>query len=388
MKKSMVLSVLGSVLVLTACGSNNNDEEASGAQTNNNEANNSGESAEGNSSSEEISLRLTTGLSPTDANTAAFTHPWMEMVEERTDGQVTFDAFFSEELVPMGEEIPALEDGTVDLAAPILPTYEPARYPLSDVVLLPLESSDAQISAMAFAELIKSEEELQDGQTFTEMEYGTHGMKALPVQPVPEYTIGVIDHEFSDVESLQNLQLRTSGRAHEILVDELGSSSVSMPFSEEFEAMSRGAIEGTVRAISDYEPYGFDEMITNALEGVSLGHFPFVWLMSEERWNELPTDVQEVMEEAAYELAESTTKLEAMEAAYENAEEQGIEFTDVADMEPEAQEHIEQAVLNTWEKWIAAKEEEGLPGKEAAILWRDLIVEQGGTVHESIMELE
>jgi len=161
-----------------------------------------------------------------------------------------------------------------------------------------------------------------------------------------------------------------------------------MPFSEEFEAMSRGAIEGTVRALSDYEPYGFDEMITNALHGVSLGHFPFVWLMSEEKWNDLPADVQEVMEDTAYELAESTTKLEAQEAAYDNAIDNGIEFTDIADLDEEAQDHIEQAIVNTWKVWIEAKEEEGLPGKEVAKLWRDLIIEQGGTVHDSIMEIE
>lgn len=371
------------ILVLAACGGSNNQSAGNTEQPSNT---NDGGTAE--QSQEPINLRLTTGLSPSDGNTAAFTHPWMELVEERTNGLVTFDAFFSQELVPMGEEIRALQDGTVDLAAPILPTYEPARYPLSDVTLLPLLHSDVLIAQKAFADLIKSDVVLQDGKTFTDLEYGAHNMKALPVQPTPEYTIGAIKHEFNTVDSLKNLRLRAAGRAHEIFIQELGSSPVSMPFSEEFEAMNRGAIEGTVRSVLDYGPYGFDEMLTNALSGISLGHFPFVWIMSLDKWNSLPEDVQKVMEETAYELSESTEKLEAQNNAIEAAKNGGITFTPVSELDPAAQELIEAASLATWEAWIAAKESEGLPGKETAILWRDLIIKNGGSVHDSIMELQ
>ncbi|RKQ35773.1 hypothetical protein [Oceanobacillus halophilus] len=382
-KVLMLVSVLLLALVVTACVSNETGSTTSeGNGSNDSESSNDS----GSDSEEAINLRLNAGLSGEDANTLAFTTPWMETVEDET--KVTFDAFFSEELVPMGEEIRALQDGTIDVAAPILPTYNPDLYPLSDVAMLPLKSSDALIAAKAFADLISSDVELQDGKTFTDLEYGQHGMKALPVQPVSQYTIGAVDQELKTAESLQNLQLRTGGRAHEIFVQELGSSSVSMPWSEEFEALSRGALDGTVRSVVDYKPYGFDEMLTNSIEGLSIGHFPLVWLMTEEKWDGLPEDIQKVMEDAAYELAESTVKRDAFDESVEQAKADGIQFTPYDELDQDAKDLIEQASLRTWEIWIESKESEGLPGLETAILWRDLIIKNGGEVFDSMMELE
>lgn len=374
MKRLGVLIMLALALILAACSGGDQGGQSS-------------DEATGGDDQEQIVLRLTTGLSPTDANTAAFTHPWMEMVEERTNGKVKFEPYFSQELVPMGEEINALRDGIVDVAGPVLPSYEPARYPLSDVTLLPLAYSNAKIASLAFADLVKSDVELKDGKTFVDFDYGQYNMKALPVQPIAEYTIGVVDHEFKTVDSLKNLRLRSSGRAHEIFITNLGSTPVSMPFSEEFEALSRGVIDGTVRAVSDYGPYGFDQLLTNALSGVYMGHFPFITLISMDKWESLPEDVRTVMEEAAYELAESDLKLEIQEESIEKAKEKGIKFTDFSELDPEAQALIEEAAVKTWKEWIDSKEKEGAPGLAAARLWRDMIVKHGGKVYDSVEEL-
>ena len=374
MKKNLFIGV-AALALLGGCVS---EEASSGANT-----------AGGSSEEETYNFRLNVGLNGEDANTAAFTAPWMETVEEESDGRVTFEPFYSQELVPLGEEVRALQDGTIDIAAPILPTYNPDQFPLSDVTMLPLQSSDALIAARAYADLISSDVELQDGKTFTEMEFGQHGMKALPVQPISPYTIGAVGgHEFKTAESLQNLSLRTGGRAHEIFVDKLGSGSVSMPWSEEFEALSRGALDGNVRSVVDYKPYGFDELITTSIKGLALGHFPFVWLMPEEEFSALPEDIQTLMEDTAYDLSESTMKLELQEQALEDAEAAGIDLVDVSELDQEALDLLEQASVDTWTAWIEAKESEGLPGLETAILWRDLILEHGGEVHAPIMELE
>lgn len=343
----------------------------------------------GNSDQKSYNFRLNVGLNGEDANTAAFTIPWMETVEEESGGKVTFEPFYSQELVPLGEEVRALQDGTIDIAAPVLPTYNPDQFPLSDVTMLPLKASDALIAARAYADLISSEVELQDGKTFTEMEFGQHGMKALPVQPISPYTIGAVGgHEFNTAESLQNLSLRTGGRAHEIFVEKLGSGSVSMPWSEEFEALSRGALDGNVRSVVDYKPYGFDELITTSITGLALGHFPFVWLMPEEEFEALPKDIQTLMEDTAYDLAESTMKLELEKQAIEDSKAAGINLVDVSELDQGALDLLEKASEDTWTEWIKAKESEGLPGLEAAILWRDLILEHGGEVHLPIMELK
>lgn len=375
MKKKDLFIGMAALVLLSGCVSNEGTTETN---------------AEGGDKEEKTyKFRLNVGLNGEDANTAAFTTPWMKTVEEESDGRVTFEPFYSQELVPLGEEVRALKDGTIDIAAPILPTYNPDQFPLSDVTMLPLQASDALIAARAYADLISSDVELQDGKTFAELEFGKHGMKALPVQPISPYTIGAVGgHEFNTAESLQNLSLRTGGRAHEIFVDKLGSGSVSMPWSEEFEALSRGALDGNVRSVVDYKPYGFDELITTSITGLALGHFPFVWLMPEDEFDALPEDIQTLMEDTAYDLAESTMKLELQEKAVEEGKEAGINFVDVTELDQGALDLLEKASVDTWTAWIEAKESEGLPGMAAAVLWRDLILEHGGEVHGPIKDLK
>lgn len=370
-----ILSLI--LLFITGCVENK--------QSSNNSS--EGDTSSGTTEGEVFNFRLATPINPQDIHAAAFMNPWIEQVEEKSNGRVKIDAFFSAELVPINEELRALANDTVDIAV-AYPTYDPSQFPLSDVTMLPTKVGDSLIAAKAFADLISSDVQIKDGKTFAQLEYESHGVKSLPVQPTPEYTISAIKHEFSDVDSFKNLQLRSASRSHEIFIKELGSSSVSMPYSEEFEAMSRGAIDGTVRAVADFGPYGFDEILTHSIRGLALGNFPIVWFMSQEDWDALPEDIQNIMSESAYELANSTYKVDAQNKAFEDAEKKGITFTDVSELTPDAQELIETASVNTWMQWIEAKESEGLPGKELAKLWRDLVIKNGGEVHEAIMNLE
>src|SRR5690606_11058739 len=75
-----------------------------------------GDSAGGGSEGETITLRAATGLSAQHAWWEASMVPWMERVEELTDGQVQFETFTGGELVSVPDEGDALQSGTVDVA--------------------------------------------------------------------------------------------------------------------------------------------------------------------------------------------------------------------------------------------------------------------------------
>jgi TRAP-type C4-dicarboxylate transport system substrate-binding protein len=337
-----------------------------------------------------LTLRLNNSNNGTDLHSNAFTAKWVKQVEEKSGGKVKFEVFANQELVPLGEEVNSLSSGTIDIAGPFLPTYQPDQFPLSDVTMLPLLKSDTAIAQKAHADLLSSDVELQDGKTFAELEYGKHGLVVLPGMPTPEYTLGTVkDNELKTAADFKNIALRAGGRAHEIFVKELGAAPVSMTWSDEFEALSRGALDGNVRSVGDYEPYGFDEIITNSITGIAIGHFPLIWAMSEEGWKKVPEDIQKIMEEVAYDLSyESTEKVDFNLQAVENAKKKGVKFIDYSEMDASAQELITNASVNTWKAWIDAKEKEGHPGLETAKLWRDLVVKNGGSVPEEIMNLK
>src|SRR5690606_34751973 len=121
---SLTASLLGAAMLLSACSG--------------------GEAAGEND--ENVVLRVATGLSPQHAFWEGGIVPWMDRVEELTDGQVEFESFTSGELVAVPDEGEAVLNGTVDLAI-VLPVYEPDQYPMAEITMLPLNHSDTVIGS-------------------------------------------------------------------------------------------------------------------------------------------------------------------------------------------------------------------------------------------------
>ncbi|MBU8907922.1 TRAP transporter substrate-binding protein DctP [Desertibacillus haloalkaliphilus] len=362
-------------IVTTACvqdGSNNNGSQSS------------------ENSEDTITLRVSSSLSPQNGWWAGFFIPWMESVEEKSEGKVQFDYFTAEELLSVGEELQGMREGTIDIAAPLWTVYDPQRFPLSEVTMLPLTDSDPMMASLAYSELVQSELELVDGKTYADYEFVEKGIKALPIPTTEQYVISTKDYEFNTIEDFEKVSLRSPSRVHEVFANEVGINTVTLPSTELFDSVNRGAMEGSFFSISDWTGYGMQDVFNYTLEGINLGHYSGVWAMSEDKWNSLPKEIQDIMIEAAIEQIPGGAQL-WMDRSIENKEnsiEDGGVFATTADLEPEAEEMVLQGMENTWYEWIEMTESNGHPGTQIAKLWRDLIVEQGGTVPESIMNLE
>ncbi|WP_053362646.1 TRAP transporter substrate-binding protein DctP [Bacillus sp. FJAT-27251] len=341
-------------------------------------------------SEETIVLKLSSALSTQNGWWAGYFKPWMEKVEEKTNGRVKFEHYANQELIPVNEELQALKNGTIDIAAPLWPLYDPQRFPLSEVTMLPLLHSDTMLATKAYAELVKSDSELADGKSFNELEYQSKDLKVFATPTTEQYVISTKDYPFKSVNDFKQVSLRSPSRVHEIFAKNVGINTISMPSADMFDAINRGAFNGSFFSIADWTGYGMQDVFNYTLEGINLGHYTGAWAMTEEKWNSLPEDIQQIMEETSYEQILEGAQL-WMDRSDENrayAKDKGAVFETIDDLDPEAQELLVKGVEDTWFQWIDQTEKNGHPGKEMAKLWRDLIVEQGGTVPEAIMELE
>ncbi|MFC4024072.1 TRAP transporter substrate-binding protein DctP [Oceanobacillus longus] len=369
MKKKLVLAMSLSVLLflLVAC-SNNTDS-----------GNNEGE----------IHLVAAGGGSPNHGWGEGFFTPWMEEVTERTDGRVQFEVFYSGELVENTHEYDGLTQGLADIVN-VPAIYDPQRFPMSEVTMLPLTHSDVHIASRAFAKLIESDVELKDGKSFVELEYGDNGLKALPVSTTTEYVISTTGYEFDSVDAVKSATLRTSSRGHEAYAQDIAAGSVTMPGVDMYDAMNRGAFEGAFYSIADWSGYGFQDLFKYTITGANYGHFNSTLGMTQETWDSLPEDVQEIMTEVTHEIIEysandwESRKQEMIDYSLEN----GGVFVDIGELDEEVQSHLLVGMEQVWYDFIELMEERDLPGKELAILWRDLVIEEGGDVPEDIKELE
>ncbi|WP_078428350.1 TRAP transporter [Alkalihalobacterium alkalinitrilicum] len=380
-KEKFWLSCLFTMLVLflTACG---------GSSETSNQGNN--EESDSNSNEETITLIVASGLSTTHAMYEGFYGPWMERVTEETNGRVQFEFFPSGELVEITQKLEGLRQGIADIAAPMLTPYDPQRFPMSEVTMLPLLESDTYIASRAFKKLLDSDVPVHDGKTFYELEFADKDVFALPIGTTQEYVISTTGHAFNSLSDISGTTLRTPSRITELFATNAELGTVTMAAVEMFDALSRGAFEGSFFSIADWTGYGFQDLFKYSLTGVNFGHFNAVLAFTQEKWDSLPEDVREIMLAAAADLVDSGA------AEYENRSdiimaeniENGGKFVDINDIDPEVKDHFLAGIEQTWYDYIDLLEERGIEGKPLVKLWRDLIVEEGAVVPDAIMELE
>ncbi len=338
---------------------------------------------------ESFNFRVTSALSASHGQWQGFFKPWMEEVEKRSEGRITFTPFLSGELVKATNEPDALKQGIVQIAAPLLPTYDPSAFPMSEVPMLPLAKSSPKIGSMALKALIESDVPLMDGKTFSELEYGANGLVAIPITISEEYSISTTGHRFETIDDVKSVTLRTPSRIHEMYAKNVGINSITMPTFDLFDALSRGALDGSFLFISDWTGYGFDELFKYTVTDVNLGHFASAMAMTQKQWNEIPEDLQQIMLDAAGEQVEKGAQVwvDRRKSIIRDTQKDGAEFVSVHDLPPEVEEHLMSGMEQTWFDYIEMLEENGLPGKKLARLWRDIVIEQGGDVPEAIHDL-
>ena len=377
-----LLLVLCIIFTLTSCGNDGNSANDS----------NSPASSQGGTDDfqwEEVNFRVTSHLSPSHNLYVNYYEPVYQYIEEQTGGAVTFDVFWSGELVELGGESDALLNGVVDMAWPISPTYESTKMPFGEVTLLPVTDSDCPRATVAWELMLESDVELVDGMTYYELMFGQYGLKAFAPVISETYLISTVGKDLQSPDDFQGLQIRTSARPQALYVENLGAANITLPGADLFDALNRGTIDSSVMWVADWPNYGLDGLFDYALEGVNLGHFPSVWAMTQERWDSLQPELQDLMLEAMemYRPQGAEAVKEISEEVKTESIEKGVEFIHLEDLNEDLSSFLTENMTQVWYDYIELLEAEGQPGTEICRLWRDCLLEAGCEVPEEILDL-
>lgn len=362
-------------LLLVAC--NSNDEE-----------NTSNIDSEG--SNEEQTLIASAAYPPTDGSVETFSLPLLESVNEE-HSFLTFDTYTGGELFGADESLNALESNSIAIDMVLSPTLDNSQFPYSSVIALPLLDSNAEIGAKAVQYIMESDVEIADGKTYYELEFEDKNLFVLPIHPTETYVISTSGTRLDDIDNYNSsVRLRVSSNVHEEFINQLGLTGVTLPATEIYDGLSRGSLDGVLMNIPDWEPYSIDEISEFTISGTSIGHFPVFFAMTQDTWESFSEDVQETFLSRADELITEGPQIYMgqVEEISESYEESGGEFIHYDDLDSEVQDLIDEAIVNTWDSFIDDLESRGHGGKQIALLWRDAIVDSGGTVPEEIMNLE
>ena len=231
-------------LVLTSCGGTTADGTIDGG---------AGEGFEYGASQQEVNeviadlepvtLTYQPGTSSQNTPSAADALSFIESVEERSDGKISFEVAWGQAIADHGEIEDALVDGRIDVAF-VATIYQPEEYPVADAFSklthysAPSPLVGEVVSAAMVSDLAWNSEELL-------AEYADQGL--VPLSPLTSsgdyYT--ACGQPGTSLEDWNGRQMRIAGSAHSAIAKDLRATGVSMDYNEVFEAIQRGTVDCT-----------------------------------------------------------------------------------------------------------------------------------------------
>lgn len=213
---------------------------------------------------------------------------WKEEVEKRTGGKVVINTFPGGTLLGAKNMFDGVIAGQADIGC-LCMAYQPGRFVVTNATSLPLGLPNAKVASLVLWDLYKkyNPKAFSEVKVLTMFTCGTSNiMSRKPVRAL---------------EDLKGLDLRASGGAGQIL-KAWGANLVAMPMPETPEALQKGVVQGLFSSLEVMKDFKFAEFcryvtITDTVI------YPFSVVMNLEKWNSLPSDVQEVMDDLAIEQA-------------------------------------------------------------------------------------
>ncbi|WP_238367139.1 TRAP transporter substrate-binding protein [Mesobacterium pallidum] len=283
--------------------------------------------------------------------------PFMEEVEQVTEGRVTF------EIAPkfIGSVVGSYDvvvDGLAD-AAVIVPSYTTGRFVPAEGVELPWLGDD--FMGRSVASWRAYENFMKPAGVFGDV-------KVLAYIGTPTAHIFTKDRAIGSVEDLSGVKLRSPGQMGGQFIEMVGASPVSKPISEVYELMSGGVIDGIVTNASAIAGFKLDE-VANEYYHVTGGIVQTVTMvaMNLDTWNSISPEDQAAIDAIAGEAISRTAGTQnriAEETAMAKLAESGIEPIYLSD---DMLARMKDMTAPITADWIARAKEAGLDDPQAML---------------------
>lgn len=311
-------------------------------------------------------IKINSGLPPTHPIVTNLLDPWLEEVEEKTDGRVKGKVYNGEALGTLSTAIDDIESGVYEVGL-VVPTYfyDSSFFPMT-IGSLAFAYPDAKVGSEMFAEYIEAyEDELKTDDLVIASAFGTDPYVFFSKKPI------------SSIADLKGVALKAQGDADTSLLSAWGAAPVSMPTGEVYEALDKNTITAApytkvgVMSTKFYEvaPY----MTDTALWGST-----FSTVINASFLDSLPSDLREIFEDqleprmAELALDVYPQEVEAADKALPDLLSQyGGKIVEVSAADDA--KFRATGVKEQWEDWIALADKNGYDGKALVNTWFDLM---------------
>ena len=278
---------------------------------------------------------------------------WAKEIEKRTNGSVKINIFPGATLTPPDQTYDGVVKGIADIGMSVL-SYTKGRFPLSEVIDLPLGYKNGlQATKMTNAFYNKFRPaELSDTKI---MYLHAHGPGIFHTKkPV------------KTMDELKGMKIRCTGTSVRV-VSALGATPVAMPQNESYDALQKGVVDGSVSPIETLKGWKIAEVIKSTTENFGSAYtVGFFVAMNKKKWDSLPKDVQQIIEQVNQEWIEKTGQ------TWDNLDTQGKEFSlgqgnQVIELTREEDQKWAQAVKPVLNEYVNQMKQKGVPGEDALV---------------------
>lgn len=226
--------------------------------------------------------------------------PFQEEITDRTDGKVTFENFYGGVLLGQSDQLPGVGDGRADLAMHVL-SYDPQAMPIANALYglaaapVPSFPHYSLAASAAVEHMAKNNEVYQSD--FEESNLvvlggnsGYMGYDLLCTEP------------FGGPEDVDGRRVRAPGAIWAEQAHALGMVPVDVAANEFYEGLQRGVVDCGIVSTAQIATQNLWDVASYLTPGVFAGNTGIAFIMNADRFESLPSEVQDIFEEASAEL--------------------------------------------------------------------------------------
>lgn len=306
----------------------------------------------GDPAAQEIKLKVSHFVPAAHMHHVTVIVPWAEEVKRRTNGRVEMTIYPGGSLCKPPQQYECAKSGIADIAWGVT-GWTPGRFPMTSVLELPFIHRTASVGSQILADL-------WDG--YLKKEYDDVHLLYLNASP----TVQVNTHSkpVRTMEDLKGLKIRVSTAVQGDILGLLGATQVGIPAPQIYEAMSQRVIDGFTLTYEAILPWKLLEVSKYHTE-VAMSSIVFAAFMNKAKYESLPADVRKVLDETTSPGSGYWKRVgEAWNRADAAARKVIVDRKSEIYVVPrEERSRWREAVKGLDEKWAAALDARGLPGK-------------------------
>lgn len=275
------------------------------------------------------------------------TNPWMEIVQQKTDGTIRFSHFPSSQAAPANGLLDAVSSGVLDMAL-IGPAYHSEQLLLNSLIALPGLYDSAEEGSAALQAMM-TEGSLRE-------EFLSAGVVPIFSLVSPPYQVLLKDNQVGLPDDWRGLDIRTSGTTQAMTTRALGASSISLPGPEVYMGIERGRIEGVLFPISSIGAYNLQEVVKHISSNGSFGGYSYVLVINQQLFERLSEEQRAAMLEAGEEISMQLAKAldDSTEELLDEWRNQGLNIFQFSDEELQALDNAMDDVKGDWVQRISS----------------------------------